>query len=263
MNIQEYISSGIIESYVLGLADELEVETFEQLSSKYPELVSARKTFEIMLERHAVANAVEPPAYIKEEIFRIIQKGPDIHQHHAPVKQLYKEQPRKKNGMRYMAAASIILLAVCGYLLYQLSSQNNKLKNANSNLLAKYNSGDSILNKIISAQTGKKDSGISVVNMVTPSSLQSEASIYWDSASSNVYLIVKNLPKLPADKQYQLWALIDGKPKDLGVFDATDDRVILKMKNTKKAEAFSITVEKKGGNTVPSGDKIKASGKTS
>jgi len=48
------------------------------------------------------------------------------------------------------------------------------------------------------------------------------------------------MPKLPNDQQYQLWALIDGKPSDLGVFDATDNKVILKMKNTKKAQAFAI-----------------------
>jgi len=42
------------------------------------------------------------------------------------------------------------------------------------------------------------------------------------------------MPKLPNDKQYQLWALIDGKPKDLGVFDVSDQKFILKMKNTRK-----------------------------
>jgi len=64
-----------------------------------------------------------------------------------------------------------------------------------------------------------------------------------------VYLVVKNLPALPQNKQYQLWAQIDGKPKSLGVFEAAADKVIFKMNNTKKAGAFAITVEPKGGNT--------------
>ena len=90
----------------------------------------------------------------------------------------------------------------------------------------------------------------------------SSANIYWDSASSNVYLIVKNMPKLPSVQQYQLWALIDNKPKDLGVFDATDQNVILKMKNTQKAQAFAITIEKQGGSPSPDLQKLQSMGKT-
>ena len=70
------------------------------------------------------------------------------------------------------------------------------------------------------------------------------------------------MPKLPSDQQYQLWALIDSKPKDLGVFDATDDKVILKMKNTQKAQAFAITIEKKGGSPSPTLQKMQSLGKT-
>jgi anti-sigma-K factor RskA len=91
---------------------------------------------------------------------------------------------------------------------------------------------------------------------------KSSANIYWDSTSTNVFLVVKNMPKLPSDKQYQLWALIDGKPKDLGVFDATDDKVILKMKNTQKAQAFAITIEKTGGSPSPTLDSMQSLGKT-
>jgi anti-sigma-K factor RskA len=91
---------------------------------------------------------------------------------------------------------------------------------------------------------------------------KSSANVYWDSASSNVYLVVKNMPKLPNDKQYQLWALIDNKPKDLGVFDATDSKVILQMKNTQKAQAFAITIEQKGGSPSPDLQKLQSMGKT-
>ena len=91
---------------------------------------------------------------------------------------------------------------------------------------------------------------------------RSSANVYWDSARSDVYLVVKNMPKLPSDQQYQLWALIDKKAKDLGVFDATDDKVILKMKNTQKAQAFAITIEKKGGSNSPTLEKMQSMGKT-
>ena len=47
MNIQEYISSGIIESYVLGLADPEERLEFERIAVEYPELLAAKDAFDI------------------------------------------------------------------------------------------------------------------------------------------------------------------------------------------------------------------------
>jgi len=125
------------------------------------------------------------------------------------------------------------------------------------------NSTDSILNQIVEEQKIVKDPNTTVVNMVgTQVAPHSSANIYWDSTSTSVFLVVKNMPKLPSDQQYQLWALIDGKPKDLGVFDASEDKVILKMKNTQKAQAFAITIEQKGGSPSPTLQKMQSLGKT-
>ncbi len=83
-----------------------------------------------------------------------------------------------------------------------------------------------------------------------------------DSTSQSVYMVVKNMPKLPSDKQYQLWALINGKPKDLGVFDVSDEKFIIKMNGTQKADAFAITIEQKGGSPTPNLYKMESSGST-
>ena len=37
--------------------------------------------------------------------------------------------------------------------------------------------------------------------------------------SKEVYLLVNQLPTPDPDKQYQLWAIVDGNPVDAGVFD--------------------------------------------
>jgi anti-sigma-K factor RskA len=101
-----------------------------------------------------------------------------------------------------------------------------------------------------------------VVNMVgTQKASPGSASIYWDSTSTNVYMVVKNMPKLPTDKQYQLWALIDGKPVDLGLFDQPQPNVILKMKNIQKADAFAITIESRGNTGGPNLEQLQSMGK--
>ena len=107
------------------------------------------------------------------------------------------------------------------------------------------------------------DPNVMVINMVgTQKAAPGSASVYWDSTSANVYLVVKNMPKLPSDKQYQLWALIDKKPLDLGLFDPPQPNgVILKMKNTQKADAFAITIENRGNAGGPNLERLQAMGK--
>ena len=51
MNLQEYIASGIIESYVMGLANESERAEFEQYCAQFPALVAARRKFEEEIEQ--------------------------------------------------------------------------------------------------------------------------------------------------------------------------------------------------------------------
>jgi len=121
---------------------------------------------------------------------------------------------------------------------------------------------DSVLGRMADEQKLMSDPNVTVVNMVgMQKGSPSSASVYWDSTSANVYLIVKNMPKLPSEKQYQLWALIDNKPADLGQFDPRDSKVILKMNNTQKADAFAITIENKGNTGGPNLNQLQSMGK--
>jgi anti-sigma-K factor RskA len=264
VNLQEYISSGRIESYVLGLASEEEKLEFEELALKHPEMLAVKRTFEQELETYASSAAVMiPPADGRFRFLEAIQTYPSNNQSKIINMENGTTPMRKNNLSRFVAAASVILLAGCAWFAWHSYAENEALKNSNKELEAKLRSTDSILNQIASEQKMVSDSNVTVVNMVgTKVAPRSSSNIYWDSAHSDVYLVVKNMPKLPNDQQYQLWALIDGKPKDLGGFDMNDDKVILKMKNTQKAEAFAITIEQKGNTAGPTLEKMQSLGKT-
>ena len=81
------------------------------------------------------------------------------------------------------------------------------------------------------------------------------ATVLWDTTSKDVYLVVNNLPQPASDKQYQLWALLNGKPIDVGMIDNDvfigQKKLLLRMKNVSGAQAFAITLEKKGGSEKP------------
>lgn len=72
MELDHYIQSGIIESYVLGLATNVEVEELQYMRRLYPELNSEITAVEKRMERTALAEAVLPPEQLKVRIFQRI-----------------------------------------------------------------------------------------------------------------------------------------------------------------------------------------------
>ncbi|HTE08634.1 MAG TPA: anti-sigma factor, partial [Flavitalea sp.] len=89
----------------------------------------------------------------------------------------------------------------------------------------------------------------------------SMTTVYWDSLSKDVYLSVSHLPDPSETQQYQLWALLDGKPIDAGVIELRKGVAMVKMKNIPKADAFAITLEKKGGSPSPNLKQLYVMGK--
>jgi len=258
VNINEYISSGVVESYVLGLLTAQEKFEFEQYCEAYPQLKAARDAFEMAIEKQAMENAIAPPVHVKEKVLSAIQQKPA-----SNASKIVSMEPtiRKSPGLRWMAAASIILFLVTGYFAYTFYNQNRDLSNSLKSLQVKVDQMEEY-QKIMS------DPNIAVVNMVAMTSAKASTSIYWDSTSSDVYLLIKNMPQLPSEKQYQLWSIINGQngqlqPSSLGLFDVGENqKIILKMSNVKKADAFAITIEKRGNTEGPNLEQLQSMGKT-
>ena len=251
MNIQEYISSGIIESYVLGLASPEERLEFEKICASHPEVVEARTNFELSIEKQAFENAMAPPSGSKEKIWSTIQKS-----NMTSTSKIIAMEPRKSRstGLRWFAAASVALLLLASYFAYTLYNKNRQLQ-------AKIDRNDSLMTQMAEGEKIMHDPNVMVVNMVGLKGSSSSASVYWDSTRTDVFMVVKNMPRLPSDKQYQLWALIGNKQLDLGLFDPPESNVIFKMKNTQKADAFAITIENRGNAGGPDLGQLQLMGK--
>ncbi|HEY0434757.1 MAG TPA: anti-sigma factor [Chitinophagaceae bacterium] len=253
MNIQEYISSGIIESYVLGLATPEEAAEFESMCRQNPQIVEARRQFELQLEQKAMEGRVEPASELKNSIWTAIKRTGETH--NPKIVNMEPTPKRRSSFLGWVAAASIALLIVAGYLAYSFYQATQALKKDNADLEARVNS-------MSKEQEIMHDPNATVVNLVGLKGTPSSANVYWDSTSADVYMIVKNMPMLPGDKQYQLWALINNKPVDLGLFDPPGNKkVILKMKNTQKADAFAITIENRGNSGGPTLDQLQSMGR--
>ena len=78
------------------------------------------------------------------------------------------------------------------------------------------------------------------------------AIVYWNSDTKDVMLNVQALPSAPANMQYQLWAIVDGKPVSEGML--TMGAGLHRMSDVENAQAFAVTLEKAGGSPTPKGD---------
>jgi anti-sigma-K factor RskA len=258
VNVKEYIKSGVIESYVLGIATEAERQEFEQMCAAYPEVAEARDAFERSLEEQLMQDAIAPPAFIKEKVMAQIK--PTVTES-GYTEEIDETPVRRMNPWKWVAAASLLLLAGTGYWAYTVNQENNELA-------ARQGSTQEALRQTtVQLQTLQQDAemirkpGVKAVKLNgTKEAPQAETFIFWDttSARKDVYLLINNLPQPTTDQQYQLWALMDGQPIDLGFveLDVQQKRLLVKMKNVQKAQAFAITLEKRGraDTTKPGGD---------
>ncbi|MET0463716.1 MAG: anti-sigma factor [Chitinophagaceae bacterium] len=250
MNVQEYISSGIVESYVLGLASPEEQREFEQMSAQHPEVLEARIAFETSLEQQAMNNAIIPPPAFKEQVTAAVFK--DSKAREARVVAIDRGAAVVKTSwIKYAAAAAVVLLVGSLFWNISLFNENNKLK-------ANYTAASGRLADLEKDMATLMNPNVQMTAMKgLDASPASYTTVYWDSTTKSVFLLVNNLPKPASDKQYQLWAILDGKPVDLGMINneylVGQRPLLLRMNNASGAQAFAITLEKAGGNPQPQG----------
>jgi len=248
LNIQEYISSGIIESYLLGELSDKERAEVELMAEQHSEVKAELEAIEITLMNFA---AKTPPLHIKQTILSKL----DVND--AKVIAL---ETKKTPSTFWLMAASVTLLI--GSAIYNVILMN-KVHTAEEQLVV-LNSEKEKYAKDFENQSssyGKMAEEMAIMMLpenkkimlkgmeAAPTAL---AAVYWNQKTQDIYINVNSLPVPTADKQYQLWAIVDGKPVDAGVFDMVSDSASLqKMKAIAGAQAFAVTLEKKGGNPTP------------
>ncbi|MEO9872204.1 anti-sigma factor [Ekhidna sp.] len=257
MNIEEYISSGILEAYVMDQLSKAERTEVESMIAKHPELKDEIEAIELSMETLAFATAVTPPSNVKEKLMTKIE--PSEKEKETPVIAM---QPNGSFGaLKYAAAASIVIALASAFLAFNYWSKWKSAENQLSDLIAQnqqfadnYNQVNQQLDDIQNAVAIMNNTAYKrVVMNGTDSSPNALATVYWNESNADVYLSIQNLKELSQDQQYQLWAIIDGKPVDAGVFSPGNSNSLVQMKNIGSgAAAFAVTIEPRGGSESPS-----------
>lgn len=281
-DIRVYIETGILELYVLGDVSPEERQQVEEMALKYPEVRAEIAEIESSLEIYAGHNAVEPNEEVRSRIMNsMLTNLGDDRMFTKPRKHAEEEkydddapldnhadnvvvmQPRQGGFFKYAFAACLVLLLVS---IYGLVNLYGKLQDTNSQLTAMQADREKIANQVNVMDTELdmyRDPSFKVYKLQgTPKNPQSNLTLAWSPAKRKVMLDMKSM-KLPAqDKQhqFQLWALVGGKPVDLGVFNAngTDSTSVKEMKEIALADAFAVTMEPMGGSVNPTLDQMVA-----
>lgn len=264
-NLTAYIESGVLELYVLGNLTESERLEVDLMLEKYPELRSELLQIEVALEAFADANAVDPGESLRSEILNSLQTEEVVH----PV--IPSVKPKANRFYKYAFAASLALLLLSVASIVNLFSQLKESRNtiavleqSNQKFSSRINFLDEKLEGAYQTLDVFQNPQYKVVKLKGTSNAPTASMMVAFNPDEELVMIDMAALKMPlndAEHHYQLWALVDGKPVDLGVFDAqASGSGMVKMKSLKNAQAFAVTLEPKGGSVTPTMEQMMVMG---
>ena len=242
----------------------------ECMSSIYPELKDELVRTQLILEKYAQSLAITPPAALKPRIMELIRSTKqEIADTGSPSASSDDTQKETKvirmvpNSWRIGVAASIA--ALIGISVLYVSQRNtvsdlkeqvarvesesvekqSELQNQLASLETNLNETEQLKAFILHEHTEE------IVLAGTSLSPDSKVRAYWNTDNANVVMVADKLPTPEAGKQYQLWAISEGTPMDLGVMDKEAVMSSQITVSTKNVQAFAITLEKEGGSPTP------------
>ena len=267
-DIKAYIESGILELYVMGDVSPSEKLQVEEMASKHPAVKAELNEIERSMESFAAENAIEPAEHLRDRIMNslVINLGDD---NNFPSKKeaikdnvvAFTAAPKQNNFFKYAFAACLALLIASVVVIITLSGQ---LNDANSQLVAANLQKQQYANTVSMKDNELgvyRDTSFKVVKLKgTPKHAKLSMLVAFSPTKKKVIIDLADLdmPNNDKDHQYQLWALVGGKPVDLGVFDKTSsDSIEMKeMKSLALAQAFAVTLEPRGGSVNPTMDQM-------
>jgi len=253
LNTETYISSGILELYVLGTLTDQEILEVVGMLAQYPAIKEEKEVIESTLEAFSIKNTVAPPSPLKGKIMNSLTGS----EQKTPVTDM-------ANTWKYLTAASVSLAILAGSLAFYYRTMWQSTEAALNLALVEQSSIADHL-KFTQQKLMTTENSLAIVNdpafrriilsgiNATPTYL---ASVYWNEQTAETYLNVGNLNTLKSNQQYQLWGIVDGQPVDAGLVDVMNGQLVLKMKNTGSPAAFAITIEPAGGSIFPTLDRM-------
>jgi anti-sigma-K factor RskA len=265
----EYIESGILELYAIQALTPAEMQEVEAMCAAHPEVRNELEAICVSLELLAEVGKLNPPPAIKTLVanqLTFATQGP-VHTNTGNESRVVAMKPSMVPWYA-VAASTVLFIASSGTAYhYYTRSQNSEqqllaLQTQNAVLAEQYQDVQKASFEITEAMAVMEKADMRVKLMPAKPEVTMSAVVFWDKANNKTYIDPSSLAELDGNRQYQLWALVDGKPVDLGVI-AIDfrERPMHEMRGIEGAQAFAITIEPMGGRQSPTMENLVVLGK--
>jgi anti-sigma-K factor RskA len=265
MDVEKYISSGILELYVAGaLSEEQNIEV-HRYAQEYPEVKEEIIAIEKSILDLSSTAAIKTG---KRKGFSDIVKRIDVDDP-TPVVHI---KSSRSNWAAWTGWVAAILL---GAGLWWFYLQN---KNMRSDMQLRSSEVQVLQEQIFQARNSRdtaleflnaiRDKDVEVVTLEGQSKApDSYARAYWNKADESVIIDAKGLPDPPPGMVYQVWSLKMSPltSTSIGLLEnfATDENKIYTLANPNDSEGFGISLEPEGGSETMTMEQLYTQGEIS
>jgi len=274
LNIEEYISSGILELYVAGvLEDDVSKEVSKHIN-KHSEINSEVNNIENAFINLAISLSPNLSTVEMEKQKANLLKVTHFKNSESESGFVKKEKDSvtatKKISLwlKLLAAASILFL-IASVLFNAI--QYNRLQEAESKILELEKSKNILLDNSKIEKTSYEQQLATIHNSFkielegVEDNSNLKAIVYWNKNEQAIMVNAIDLPNPPKGKVYQLWSLSSLDPlipKSAGLLSNFDKitNMNFEVDNLNDALAFAITLEQNGGSEQPTLTELKLIG---
>ena len=258
--VKAYIESGILGLYVLGELCQDERARVEEMALKYPAVKAELNAIERLMEDIAGKNSIQPPDGLRSRplnsLLTNLADDRPFPEKKRPAINTPAPQVKINNFYKYAFADCLALLLVS---VAALLNVYKKLQ-LSAEQVAVLSTQNQRFSKTVNYQTRQldmlRDTAYKIVKLLgTQKNASSAMMVAWSPAKKKVMIDLAgmNMPANDAAHQYQLWAIVAGKPVNLGVFDVKADTtgMMKVMKPVAAPQTFAVTLEPRGGSASP------------
>lgn len=220
MDLQSFIRSGLLESYLLGQCTAEEQALVERMLKSHPEARAELAAIEKALEGYASAHAAAPAPGMKERILEAIDResGSSATPISAPV--------NSSNTLRIYQLLALALALLCGFFFYQknnIAAEKTELEKKAAELQKQV---DSCLEESRKKETFQQVNLLlrdrddtRAVALSNGENGKFTAYAYLNTARCEVAIDLNTLPAPDPGKHLQLWSIVNGVPVSMGMLD--------------------------------------------
>lgn len=249
MSKEQFLKSGLLDQFALGLTSPEEDKIVQQYLHRFPELSNELNALHQAMEQYALQHSIPPP--------------PPKSQYPAQAVEPPSYAGDTGYSFNWAMLASILLAGLSFYLFHnnqQLQKDILQIEAKHAALKTYYQASQDkaqaqllILDKVHHPHT---ESIVLAGTAIAPAHF---AVAHWNPTLKEGWLDPAKLPILPKGKQYQVWADINGEMISIGLVPP-NSRELISIAYLFDAESINITEEELGGAEHPTISFLTANG---